>query len=310
MTTTHEPVLVKEVINCLNPKANQNFIDCTVGGGGHAEAILNLTGPAGKLLGLDWDGAAIARASERLRPFGGRAELARASYTQLKQIVYDKKFLPISGVLLDLGLSSDQLKDSGRGFSFQVNEPLDMRYCPEENDVTAARILNEWPEEKLIEILKNNADERQAKKIARAIADYRQKKRFATTLELVSLIMRIAAPRKGKIHPATKTFQALRMTINNEIENISSVLKDIVEILPSTGRIAVITFHSVEDRLVKEFFKQESSGCLCPPEIPVCRCQHQKKIKIINKKAIAPTAAEIERNFRSRSAKLRAAEKL
>lgn len=302
--------MVKEVISYLNPRPNQNFIDCTVGGGGHAEAILRLTSPAGKLLGLDWDPTAIARAKERLRPFGRRAELVNASYVKLKQIVYDKKFFPINGILLDFGLSSDQLQNSSRGFSFQVNEPLDMRYCPAENDVTAASILNEWPEEKLIEILKNNADERQAKKIAEAIVVYRQKQRLATTLELVSLIMKVASGRKSRIHPATKTFQALRMAVNKEIENIQFVLKEILEILPPGGRIAVITFHSVEDRAVKEFFKRENAACLCPPEIPICRCGHQKRIKIINKKAITPALEEIEKNFRSRSAQLRIAEKI
>lgn len=310
MLTAHRPVLVKEVIQCLQPRSNQNFVDCTVGAGGHSEAILNLTGPDGKLLGLDWDKAAISRAQERLAPFGERVKLVNASYVKLKQIVYAQKISTLNGILLDLGLSGDQLKDSGRGFSFQVNEPLDMRYNPEENRLTAGEILNQWPAKQLIDLLKNNADEKRAGKIVKAIIAYRQNRKFKTTLELVSLITRLFPPRREKIHPATKTFQALRMAVNSELENIQTILRDAVEILPKGARMAIITFHSVEDRLVKNFFRQESTDCLCPPDIPECRCGHRRKIKLINKKPICPSPEEVNENFRSRSAKLRAIEKI
>lgn len=310
MATFHQPVLLKEVLQYLAPGRNQNFIDATLGAAGHAEKILQLTGPEGKLLGLDWDIESIKASRERLKAYAGRVTLINASYTKIKQVVYDKKFSPIHGVLLDLGLSSDQLKDSGRGFSFQVNEPLDMRFSVKDNELTAAEILNTWPEKRIKEILIKNSEERQAGRIAAAIVQQRKEKNFATTMELVSLVMQIVARGKSKIHPATKTFQALRMEVNRELENISLVLNDLIEFLKPGSRIAVISFHSVEDRVVKDIFKRESIGCLCPPEIPVCRCRHEAKLKLITKKPIASSEQEIAGNFRSRSAKLRVVEKI
>lgn len=308
----HKPVLAEEVLNGLDPRPGRDYIDCTVGGGGHAEKILDATGPDGKLLGLDWDGEAVMRASERLAPYGRRVTLVKSSYVKIKEVIYDKKFNSFHGILIDLGLSSDQLQNSGRGFSFQVNEPLDMRFAPSENDLTAAQILNEWPGGEIETILRDNADERNARKIAQAIVEQRKSKKFASTLDLTQLLMRVLPSRQGraKINPATKTFQALRMAVNDEIGNIEKFLTVAMEIMPSGCRLAVITFHSIEDRVVKDFFKLNSRDCLCPPEIPVCVCGHKAQLKLITHKPTTPSEKEIQENFRSRSAKLRVAEKV
>ncbi len=308
--TQHKPVLIREVLRFLNPQKDQNFIDCTLGGGGHAEAILELTGPSGKLLGIDWDSQAVKTAKQRLSRFKNRCTLINASYIEVKQIAYEKEFFPIHGVLLDLGLSSDQLQDSGRGFSFQVNEPLDMRYSTEENELTAEQIINLWPEEKIKQLLIENAEEQFAGRIARNIVARRQKQKILTTLDLVGILVKCVPARKTRIHPATKTFQALRMEVNHELANIKSVLQDIFEIAGPGTKIGVISFHSLEDKIVKQFFKEKSKGCICPIELPVCRCEHEAEIKVLTKKPIIPTLEEIAENFRSRSAKLRVAEKI
>ncbi|OGF37476.1 16S rRNA (cytosine(1402)-N(4))-methyltransferase [Candidatus Falkowbacteria bacterium RIFOXYC2_FULL_48_21] len=307
----HKPVLADEVVQSLDPRPGRNYIDCTVGGGGHAEKILAATEPDGKLLGLDWDGEAVNRAGERLARYGRRAMLVQSSYTKIKEVVYDKKFNSFHGILLDLGLSSDQLQNSRRGFSFQVNEPLDMRFAPGENELTAAQILNEWPEGEIEVILRENANERNARKIARAIVEQRKTKKFASTLDLTQLVMNVVPPRFGRarINPATKTFQALRMAVNDEIGNIQKFLSAVMEIMPSGCRLSVITFHSIEDRVVKDFFKLNSRDCLCPPEIPVCRCGHKAQLKLITHKPITPSEKEVQENFRARSAKLRVVEK-
>lgn len=309
MATQHQPVLASEAIRLLQPGQNQNFIDGTVGGGGHAERILEKTGPAGKLLALDWDPRAIERSRSRLAKFGRRVQFVTAPYARLKEIVYEKKFFPFSGIILDLGFSSDQLQDPERGFSFQTNQPLDMRYSPEENALTAAQILNDRDEESIKEMLWRNAEEKYAGRIARAIVNYRQERKIENTLALVAIIVGCVPRGRGKIHPATKTFQALRIEVNNELANIKTALPDLISIMAPGSRLAVITFHSLEDRIVKQYFKRESTACLCPVEIPVCRCQHQAQIKLINKRPIVPQAEEIAQNFRSRSAKLRVVEK-
>ncbi len=308
--TTHRPVLLKEVIQALNPEKNQNFVDCTIGGGGHAQAILEKTGPKGKLLGIDWDPEAISRTQERLKEYKDRLVLYNASYTHIKEIVYDKKFFPIHGMLIDLGLSSDQLQISGRGFSFQVTEPLDMRFSPHENELTAAEISNHWPLERSRDMLIRNADERFANRITKAIEDYRKEKRIENTLQLVEIVISAVPRQKTKIHPATKTFQALRMEVNNELNNVRMFLTDALEVMEPKTKLAVITFHSLEDRIVKQFFKRESRDCLCPPEVPVCQCGHKANVRLITKKPITPSRDEISENFRSRSAKLRVVEKI
>ncbi|MFH0988099.1 MAG: 16S rRNA (cytosine(1402)-N(4))-methyltransferase RsmH [Parcubacteria group bacterium] len=310
MNSVHKPVLSEETLKALNPQSNQNFIDCTLGGGGHAELILEQTAPNGKLLGLDWDATAIERSRERLSRFGTRFVGVNASYTDVKKIAEQKKFGPVHGALLDLGLSSDQLQNSGRGFSFQVNEPLDMRFSVGGNDLIASDIINEWPGREIEKIFREYGEERYSRRIVEEIIKQRKEGPIKTTLELVALIVRTVPTRRDRIHPATRVFQALRIAVNHELDNVNAVLKNLLEIIEPNGRIAVITFHSLEDRIVKQYFKQESIDCLCPPELPECRCGHHRRLKLITKKPIIPSEQEIEKNWRSRSAKLRVIEKI
>ena len=310
MPTTHQPVLIKEVIEFLAPQKNQNFIDGTIGGAGHATAILEKTAPDGKLLGLDWDGEAIKRCEEILAKYKKRVTLVNSNYIKIKEVVSANKFTPVNGILLDLGFSSDQLQQSGHGFTFQQNEPLDMRYS-RDTELTAADILNNYSKGQLINIFRDFGEEPQAFKIASAIVDARKEEPFETTLQLTALIFRTKyIDRRKKIHPATQVFQALRIAVNNELENVKSVLSDCVDLLIPGGRLAIITFHSLEDRIVKNYFREESKDCRCPPEIPVCRCGHKALVKLITRKAIKPSDKEISKNFRARSAKLRVIEKL
>lgn len=310
MSSIHRPVLWREVIAALEPKPNQNFVDCTVGAGGHAEKILEMNGPAGKLLGLDWDAAAVENAKLKLEKFKSRAIIVKFSYLNVADAIYKKNLFPISGFLLDLGLSSDQLQNSGRGFSFQSNEPLDMRFSPEENPLTAREIINRWSAKELEKIFLEYGEERRAKRLATAIVESRRENEINSTLELVQIIMRLAPARKQRIHPATKIFQALRIAVNDELNNLSSALKKITEIAEPGARIAVITFHSLEDRIVKNYFRECARGCVCPAILPECRCARKPTLKILTKKPIVPTADEIAENFRSRSAKLRVAQKI
>ncbi|KKQ79701.1 MAG: Ribosomal RNA small subunit methyltransferase H [Parcubacteria group bacterium GW2011_GWC2_38_7] len=309
MQTQHKPVMLKEVLHYLVPQKNQNYIDGTVGGGGHTEALLRAIAPEGKVLALDWDGSAIARTKERLKEFKDRLILANETYTNLEKIVYDQKFEKVSGILLDLGLSSDQLQNSGRGFSFQLDEPLDMRFDPDQNNLTAEQIINAWSADELMKILRDYAEEKSAFRIIQAICEARKEKEIKTTGQLVDIILQ-EFPRRGKIHPATKTFQALRIAVNQELENVKRFLESAGKVLEVGGRLAVITFHSLEDRIVKQYFKQESLDCRCPREIPICQCGHKAIFKIITKKPILPSAEEVKENFRARSAKLRVVEKV
>ena len=309
MLSIHKPVLLSEVIKYLNPQANQNFIDCTVGGGGHAEAILEATGPKGKLLGLDADPEAIDRAKEKLQKFSQRLTLVNDSYVNVKKITYDQRFNSIHGILLDLGLSSDQLQTSGRGFSFLALEPLDMRFDNINNSLTAMEIVNHWSESELVRIFKEYGEEQYAKQVAKEIVQSRKESEIKTTFDLVAIINKVIWSRK-RINPSTKIFQALRMAVNSELDNVSKVLEDAVGLLESGGRLGIISFHSLEDRIIKQYFKKESVDCLCPPNIPVCRCGHKASLKLITKKPIVGTDKEIRLNPRARSAKLRVIEKL
>jgi 16S rRNA (cytosine1402-N4)-methyltransferase len=308
METVHKPVLLDEVIEALKPEKNKNYIDCTLGGGGHAEKLLEQTVPSGRILAFDADKDAIERTKDRLQDYGNRIIYVNRSYVNLKQEVKNNKFENFAGILMDLGLSSDQLQKSGRGFSFQVNEPLDMRFSTVESDLTAEKILNTWPANKIIKIFKEFGEEKEANKIVKKIVDYRKEKKIETTLQLVGIVVE-AKKFIGKRHPATKVFQALRMAVNNELDNIEKIVNDSIEIMPTGARLAIITFHSLEEKIVKKIFKKESKECLCPAEIPVCRCEHKKQIKIVSKK-IVPSEEEIQKNFRSRSAKLHVAEKI
>jgi 16S rRNA (cytosine1402-N4)-methyltransferase len=310
MEFKHQPVLVKEVLEYLDPKPNENFVDCTLGGGGHAQEILKLTGPGGKLIGIDLDPEAIKAAKEKLKNFGDRAILINDNFKNLKQIIYDAGgFNQINGILLDLGLSSYELEDETRGFSFRGSSFLDMRFGATEK--TAAYIVNQYKEENLTRIFKDYGEERYAKLIARDIVKERKITPIRTTDQLVKIIEKIYPHNpKSKIHPATKVFQALRIEVNHELENLQEILPQAMDLLAKGGRLVVISFHSLEDRIVKDFFKNEAKGCICPPKLPVCVCNHQPNLEILTKKIIIPSLGEIKNNPRSRSAKLRAAIKI
>ncbi|MBI5530408.1 MAG: 16S rRNA (cytosine(1402)-N(4))-methyltransferase RsmH [Candidatus Doudnabacteria bacterium] len=310
----HIPVLLTEVIHYLRPQPNQNFIDCTLGGGGHAAALLEKIFPNGRLLGIDADPQAVENARQRLAPAQDRARriiLIQDNFRNLNKIVHEADFFPIHGILLDLGLSSAQLADEERGFSFKTAGPLDMRWSPTQ-PLTAADIVNKWPEKELTRIFKEYGEERFSQKIASQIVKQRQMEKIQTTDKLVGIVLSAIPARyyPKKIHPATKVFQALRIAVNDELESLRLVLPQASNLLALGAILAVISFHSLEDRIVKNFFKAESRGCVCPKEFPICNCGHKPRLKIITKKAIKPSEDEVRRNPRARSARLRVAEKV
>lgn len=289
----HIPVLLKEVIELLDPQPNENFIDCTFGFGGHSEAILEKTKPNGKVLGIEWDGEKIKNQESGIRN-QERLRVVNDSYVSLKNIVEREKFGPINGILLDLGISSFEVDDSGRGFSFKKNEPLDMRFSQSQS-LTAKEIINQWSEEELARIFQEYGQERFAKNIARNIVEVRLQQQIETTFQLVEII-RKSFPRSykfGKAHFATRIFQALRVAVNNELDNLKNVLPQSLSVLEKNGRVAVISFHSLEDAIVKKFFKEQAKD---------------NKLGILTKKPITAGSEEIKINPRARSAKLRVAQ--
>jgi len=298
----HTPVLLNEVLDGLRVKAGGRYIDCTLGSGGHAVAILERSEPDGRLLGIDLDPMAVQVSRQRLGAYGDRVRLVHKTFAQLKAVASAEGFIPANGVLLDLGMSSVQLERGERGFSFQKEGPLDMRMDPEEG-TTADQLVNQLDEKELAEIISNYGEEAKARAVARAIVRNRPLK---TTRELAEVVARTVG-RRGRIHPATRTFQALRIAVNNELDALSSVLPQTTEVLATGGVLAVITFHSLEDRLVKRYMANESRDCICPPELPVCVCAHERTLKTLTRKPVRPSAEEISRNPRSRSAKLRVA---
>jgi 16S rRNA (cytosine1402-N4)-methyltransferase len=302
----HKPVLLNEVTEALRPQPGKRYVDCTLGGGGHAEAILVKILPGGQLLGIDADPKAIEIAKNRLAGYIENTIIVNDNFLSLETICRENRFLPVQGILFDLGLSSAQLDAPERGFSFQQYGPLDMRFDPSQV-FTAADVVNTFPEERLSEILKIYGEERYSKRIARHIVNSRP---ISDTLQLVDAIQAATGGYHDRIHPATRTFMALRIYINHELENLSAVLKQTINCLDHGGRLAVISYHSLEDRIVKQFMLIESKGCICSPDIPVCQCGHVAKLKIISKKVITPSPAETKSNPRSRSAKLRVAERL
>ena len=304
-SVTHTPVMLSEVLRALDVQPGGRYIDCTLGSGGHAAAILERSSPGGQLLGIDADPLALEVAKERLQNFKESILLVNDNFANLQSICIKYDFFPVHGILLDLGLSSMQLNESGRGFSFQHNAPLDMRFSPDQK-VSASDIVNTYPEAKLASIIRTYGEESQSSRIARSIINARP---LETTHQLARLIEKTIG-RRGRIHPATRTFQALRITVNHELENLESVLRQAVDLLGYHGKLAVICYHSLEDRIVKQFLQKEARGCICPPNTPVCTCDHEPRIRIINKKVITPSAEEIKTNPRSRSARLRAAERV
>ncbi len=298
----HIPVLLAEAIAALRVEPGQRYVDCTIGAGGHAASILER---GGQLLGIDIDPKAIEVARDTLLPYGKNAILINEDFANLEQICFNLNFHPVRGILFDLGMSSLQVNNASRGFSFQYDAPLNMRFNPSQG-LTAATIVNTFPEEQLASILETYGEERRSKQIAKSIVANRP---FSTTRQLATVVSQTVGVR-GRIHPATKTFQALRIAVNQELDRLKIALNQAVAILDRGGRLVVISFHSLEDRLVKEFLRRESRDCICPPQIPVCVCGHRATLKPVTKRVITPSPAEIAANPRSRSAKLRVAERI
>jgi 16S rRNA (cytosine1402-N4)-methyltransferase len=306
MSSSHTPVMLSETIKSLSIQPGGRYIDCTIGGGGHAAAIMEHSTPGGQLLGIDADPEAIKVARMRLKAYGSSVLLVNDNFVNLEAICIKNDFKPVHGVLFDLGLSSLQLESGGRGFSFQHKAPLDMRFNPDQ-EVAAADIVNTSTEAELAKLIREYGEEGYSHRIARRIVEERPIK---TTLELAQLVERAIGSRRGKIHPATRTFQALRIAVNNELESLELALKQAVNLLGFEGRLVVISYHSLEDRIVKRFFKQESSDCICPPQVMNCACHHTARLRLITRKIITPSVDEVKINPRSRSARLRVAERV
>jgi len=303
---SHIPVLLKEVIEGLQVHAGGSYIDCTLGLGGHTEAILKNSLPGGKVLGIDADTETFSITQDRLNNHGEAVVFINDNFNNLEDICRKNNFHPVDGILFDLGVSSWQLDSAKRGFSFQSEALLDMRFSPGQG-LTAAEIVNTYSEQDLTHVIKHYGEERYSRQIASLIVKNRP---INTTSELARLIRNAIGYRQGKINPATKTFMALRIAVNQELENLKIALDQVVDLLRSKGRLVVISYHSLEDRIVKQFMKREASDCICPPEAIECRCGHTASLRLISKKIIKPSSLEIEINPRSRSGKMRVAEKL
>lgn len=302
----HLPVLFQEVLDLLQPKPGGLYLDGTVGAGGHTGGILEASAPDGRVLGFDKDPEAIRFAQARLAEFGERVLLLNKSYTEMPTAAPPLGFAQVDGILLDLGLSSRQLDDRTRGFSFRQDGPLDMRFDQTQGE-TAADLVNNRTETELAEIFWRYAEEKQSRKIARLIVENRP---LASTAQLAELIAANTGRRQRRIHPATQVFQALRIAVNQELEAVETGIPAAINLLKPGGRIAVISFHSLEDRFVKQLFRQLSQTCICPPIQPVCTCGAQAVVRAVTRKAVKATEAEIAANPRSRSARLRVVEKL
>lgn len=312
MTTgyDHTPVLLTETIHALQPRSGGKYVDATVGGGGHAEKVLELSIPDGRLLALDADPAALDAARARLAPFGPRVQFARTYSDELLPAAREYGFLQADGVLFDLGVSSPQLDTPERGFSFQSEAPLDMRFGPGA-ERSAAELVHTLTERELRDIIGEYGEERFAGRIARRIVEERGVRPIRTTTQLAELVRRAKpAAHREKIHPATRVFQALRIAVNDELGRLRRALPQALEVLRPGGRLAVISFHSLEDRIVKSFMRDEATGCICPPELPACVCGRTPRLRTVSRRPIMASDAEIAANPRARSARLRVAEKL
>jgi 16S rRNA (cytosine1402-N4)-methyltransferase len=313
MEVGHIPVLADEVMSMLAPAPGSLHIDATLGGGGHTERILEATDPDGRLLGLDADGAAIARVVGRLRPrFGDRLVTRQANFRELAAIAPAAGFGQVDGALFDLGLSSFQLADTERGFGFRAGGPLDMRFDTDRG-VPASELLATLDTDELTALFRRYGEEPKASRIARAIVADRRTAPVATAEELAALVERVAPPnprQPRRNHPATRVFQALRIAVNEELEALQEGLAAALDLLRPGGRLVVLSYHSLEDRIVKRFFAAERRGCVCPPELPVCVCGRNPRLRLVTRPSLTPTPAEVEANPRARSARLRAAERL
>jgi len=312
MEEGHRPVLAEEVMKMLAPRPGSLHVDCTVGGGGHTERILEAASPDGRVLGLDADPAAIARVGERLARFGDRLVLRQANFRSLAEVAPGAGFDAVDGILLDLGLSSFQLADAGRGFGFRAGGPLDMRFDPSRGEPASA-LLARLDEGALAECLRRFGEEPHARRIARAIVEGRRGEPIETAEQLASVVER-AVPRRpgprGRIHPATRVFQALRIAVNGELDALAAVLAASLDLLRPGGRLVVLSYHSLEDRIVKRFVAAERRGCTCPPAFPICVCGRAPRLRSVGHQPVVPSDAEVAANPRSRSARLRTAERL
>ncbi|MCS5622072.1 MAG: 16S rRNA (cytosine(1402)-N(4))-methyltransferase RsmH [Nitrospinaceae bacterium] len=310
MPAYHESVMKNEVLHYLNVHMEGVIVDGTLGDGGHTEFILKNTAPEIRVFAIDRDRSAIERARERLSPFRDRVTLAYGNLGDLKSLAVQNGIIRIVGLLMDLGVSSPQLDTPGRGFSIQHDGPLDMRMDLSQK-TSAADLLKKLSDAELIAIFKNFGEERYSKRIVRAIRKEQVERPITTTGQLSRIVARaVASPRHTRIHPATRTFQALRIAVNDELEQLKLALQDVIGLLNSTARLVVISFHSLEDRIVKTFFRDEQKGCSCPPKIPMCICGRTQTLKVLTRKPIVPSEEEVARNPRSISAKLRVAERI
>jgi 16S rRNA (cytosine1402-N4)-methyltransferase len=305
LSYNHTPVMLDEAIQALSVQAGGRYIDCTLGSGGHAIAIMDNSSPGGQLLGIDADLEAIKVARKRMAAYSNSILLINDNFVNLMSNCLRHDFLPVNGILFDLGLSSPQLS-IGRGFSFQSDAPLDMRFNTEQ-EVTAADLVNTLSEAKLTQLIRNLGEEIFSQRIARRIVETRP---IQTTFELVRVIDQAVGHRRRRLHPATRTFLALRIAVNHELENLKAALEQAIDLLGFEGRLVVLSYHSLEDRIVKQIMRRESQNCICPPGTTRCVCHHKARLRIVNKKITTPSPDEVRQNPRSRSAKLRAAERI
>lgn len=310
MEFNHVSVLLNECLEGLNIKENGIYVDGTLGGAGHSSEILKRLSNEGRLIGIDQDTDALKAAKERLKDYSN-VTFVHSNFSNIENVLNNLNIDGVDGILMDLGVSSYQLDEGERGFSYMKDAPLDMR-MNRENDFSAYNVVNEYSEEELYRIIRDYGEEKFAKRIASFIVENRQEKNIETTLELVEIIKNAipAKARREGPHPAKRTFQAIRIEVNSELSILNKTIEDGVEKLNKGGRMAIITFHSLEDRIVKNKFRDLAVSCRCPKEFPVCVCGEKAKVKIISRKAIEPTKEEVEVNPRSRSAKLRVIEKL
>lgn len=310
MIFEHKSVLLYETVDSLNIKPYGIYVDGTLGGGGHAYEVLKRLGPKGRLIGIDQDADAIRAASERLDEYKEKVTIVRSNYRNIREVLEGLGISKVDGIYLDLGVSSYQLDTAERGFTYRENAPLDMR-MDQRNEMTAADIINEYSEMELYRIIRDYGEDRFAKNIAKHIVREREKHRIETTDQLVEII-KAAIPAKIRAeggHPAKRTFQAVRIELNKELEVLNDSIDTMIDLLNPGGRLSIITFHSLEDRIVKTRFKTNESPCICPPDFPVCVCGRKSKGRVVTRKPIVPDEKEIEENKRSKSSKLRVFER-
>lgn len=311
MEFQHIPVLFREIMEIMAPKPGEFFVDCTLGGGGHSKGFLERTSPNGLLIGIDQDSDALVAARQNLRAYDGRIMLVHSNYSNLDKILNDYAPEGVDGILFDIGVSSHQLDEADRGFSYMQDAPLDMR-MDQTQSLDAWQVVNTYKEEELQRILKEYGEERWAKRIAQFLVEFRSKKPIDTTGELVDIIKR-AIPKGAReegSHPAKRTFQAIRIEVNDELGVLNRTIQVAANHLKKGGRLGIISFHSLEDRIVKEQFRYLASDCICPPELPICQCDKVSEVKILTRKPVTASPEELERNSRAKSAKFRAVEKI